>query len=224
MSGRRTALVTGGSRGIGEAVVSTLLREGWRVLAPARSQMDLESTDSIRLWCEKHASEPIDALVNNAGINELRGVDELDDAAWQRMQQINLHAPLMLMRALLPGMMSRGWGRVVNIASIWAHVAKERRAGYSATKAGLIGMTRVAALEAASRSVLVNAVSPGFTETELTRKNNSAADLDEIASRIPVRRLARPGEIAEVVSWLVSERNTYITGQCICVDGGYTIT
>jgi 3-oxoacyl-[acyl-carrier protein] reductase len=224
LSVRRTALVTGGSRGIGEAVVDALLRAGWQVIAPCRSEMDLGSTDSIRLWCEKHAPEPIDALVNNAGINELRGVDELDDAAWQRMQQINLQAPLMLMRALLPGMMSRGWGRVVNIASIWAHVAKERRAGYSATKAGLIGMTRVAALEAASRSVLVNAVSPGFTETELTRKNNSAADLDEIASRIPVRRLAQPGEIAEVVSWLVSERNTYITGQCICVDGGYTIT
>lgn len=186
-------------------------------------EMDLESVDSIHAWCDRHSRERIDALVNNAGINELRGIHELDDAAWQRMQQINLQAPMMLMRALVPSMVSRGWGRVVNIASIWSHVAKDRRAGYSATKAGLVGLTRVVALEAAGKSVLVNAISPGYTATELTERNNSEMELREIASRIPMLRLAKPQEIAEVVSWLVSERNSYITGQCIPVDGGYTI-
>jgi len=219
----RTALVTGGSRGIGQAIVEVLSRDGWRVLAPSRMEMDLESVDSIHAWCDRHSRERIDALVNNAGINELRGIHELDDAAWQRMQQINLQAPMMLMRALVPSMVSRGWGRVVNIASIWSHVAKDRRAGYSAMKAGLVGLTRVVALEAAGRSVLVNAISPGYTATELTERNNSEMELREIASRIPMLRLAKPQEIAEVVSWLVSERNSYITGQCITVDGGYTI-
>jgi len=219
----RTALVTGGSRGIGQAIVEVLSRDGWRVLAPSRMEMDLESVDSIHAWCDRHSRERIDALVNNAGINELRGIHELDDAAWQRMQQINLQAPMMLMRALVPSMVSRGWGRVVNIASIWSHVAKDRRAGYSATKAGLVGLTRVVALEAAGKSVLVNAISPGYTATELTERNNSEMELREIASRIPMLRLAKPQEIAEVVSWLVSERNSYITGQCIPVDGGYTI-
>lgn len=223
MSVGRTALVTGGSRGIGQAIVEVLSRDGWRVLAPSRMEMDLESVDSIHAWCDRHSRERIDALVNNAGINELRGIHELDDAAWQRMQQINLQAPMMLMRALVPSMVSRGWGRVVNIASIWSHVAKDRRAGYSATKAGLVGLTRVVALEAAGKSVLVNAISPGYTATELTERNNSEMELREIASRIPMLRLAKPQEIAEVVSWLVSERNSYITGQCIPVDGGYTI-
>lgn len=223
MSVGRTALVTGGSRGIGQAIVEVLSRDGWRVLAPSRMEMDLESVDSIHAWCDRHSRERIDALVNNAGINELRGIHELDDAAWQRMQQINLQAPMMLMRALVPSMVSRGWGRVVNIASIWSHVAKDRRAGYSAMKAGLVGLTRVVALEAAGRSVLVNAISPGYTATELTERNNSEMELREIASRIPMLRLAKPQEIAEVVSWLVSERNSYITGQCITVDGGYTI-
>lgn len=223
MSVGRTALVTGGSRGIGQAIVEVLSRDGWRVLAPSRMEMDLESVDSIHAWCDRHSRERIDALVNNAGINELRGIHELDDAAWQRMQQINLQAPMMLMRALVPSMVSRGWGRVVNIASIWSHVAKDRRAGYSAMKAGLVGLTRVVALEAAGRSVLVNAISPGYTATELTERNNSEMELREIASRIPMLRLAKPQEIAEVVSWLVSERNSYITGQCIPVDGGYTI-
>jgi 3-oxoacyl-[acyl-carrier protein] reductase len=223
LSAGRTALVTGGSRGIGQAIVEVLSRDGWRVLAPSRMEMDLESADSIHAWCDRHSFERIDALVNNAGINELRGIHELDDAAWQRMQQINLQAPMMLMRALVPSMVSRGWGRVVNIASIWSHVAKDRRAGYSAMKAGLVGLTRVVALEAAGKSVLVNAISPGYTATELTEKNNSEMELREIASRIPMLRLAKPQEIAEVVSWLVSERNSYITGQCIPVDGGYTI-
>ncbi len=223
MSVRRTALVTGGSRGIGAAIVASLNRDGWRVIAPDRQELDLGVPESIHAWCGRCSTEQIDALVNNAGINELRGLDELDDEAWQRMQQINLQAPLMLMRALIPPMMLRGWGRVVNIASIWAHVAKERRAGYAATKTGLIGMTRVAALEAAGRSVLVNAVSPGFTATELTRRNNSESEIAEICSRIPVKRLAEPTEIAEVVAWLASDKNSYITGQCICVDGGYTI-
>lgn len=223
MSVGRTALVTGGSRGIGQATVEVLSRDGWRVLAPSRMEMDLESVDSIHAWCDRHSRERIDALVNNAGINELRGIHELDDAAWQRMQQINLQAPMMLMRALVPSMVSRGWGRVVNIASIWSHVAKDRRAGYSAMKAGLVGLTRVVALEAAGKSVLVNAISPGYTATELTERNNSEMELREISSRIPMQRLAKPQEIAEVVSWLVSERNSYITGQCIPVDGGYTI-
>ncbi len=217
------ALVTGGSRGIGRAIVDALRARGMVVHAPGRDRLDLADSTSIKRWCDGASDFAIDILINNAGINELRSMSELDDAAWAAMEQINLRAPLALMRAHLPGMQSRGWGRVVNIASIWAHVAKERRGGYAATKAAIIAATQVAALEYAAHGVLVNAISPGFTATELTRKNNSPMELQAICAKIPIGRLAEPTEIANAVAWLASEENSYITGQTILVDGGYTL-
>jgi NAD(P)-dependent dehydrogenase (short-subunit alcohol dehydrogenase family) len=219
----RAALVTGGSRGIGRAIVERLRARGIDVHAPTRDQLDLADPDSVRRWCGGAPNLTIDILINNAGINELRGITHLDDEAWAAMEQVNLRAPLALMRAYLPGMQTRGWGRVVNIASIWAHAARERRGGYAATKAAIIAATQVAALECAPHGVLVNAISPGFTATELTRKNNSPTELEAICAKIPLGRLAEPTEIANAVAWLASADNSYITGQAILVDGGYTL-
>lgn len=219
----RIALVTGGSRGIGEAIVQTLARDGCEVLAPDRSELDLADSACVAEWCARHSGERIDILVNNAGINELATLQELDDKRWRRMEQVNLHAPIALMRALVPGMAQRRWGRVVNVTSIWAHVGRPHRAGYAATKAGLLGFTRTVALEWAPEGVIANCISPGFTATELTMRNNPPHELEAIRARIPAGRLAEPAEIAEAVAWLVSDRNSYMTGQCLCVDGGYTI-
>ena len=202
---RLTALVTGGSRGMGKAIVDTFNEEGLAVIAPRRAELDLSSPESLGAWCESHAEDRIDIVVNNAGVNELGALDQLPDAAWQSMMQINLTAPFQIARTVLPGMIRRGWGRIVNIASIWGLVGRERRGGYAATKAGLIGMTRVLAIEVARHGVLVNCVCPGFVATELTRQNNSPEELAEIAKRIPAGRLAEAGEIAKAVSWLCSE-------------------
>jgi 3-oxoacyl-[acyl-carrier protein] reductase len=119
-------------------------------------------------------------------------------------------------------MMARRFGRIVNISSIWSIVSKKRRLTYSASKAGLNGMTRALAVELAPYNILINAVAPGYVNTELTRQNNSEQDIHAIKETIPLRRLAEPSEIAETVFFLCSERNTYITGQVITVDGGFT--
>jgi NAD(P)-dependent dehydrogenase (short-subunit alcohol dehydrogenase family) len=220
---RLTALVTGGSRGMGKAIVDIFTEEGLEVIAPRRTELDLSSPISLGDWCRNHAGDHVDILVNNAGINELGTMDQLSDAAWHAMMQVNLTAPFQIARTFLPGMVKRGWGRIVNIASIWGLVGRERRGGYSATKAGLIGMTRVMAVEVAKQGVLVNCISPGFVATELTRKNNSPEELAEIAKRIPAGRLAEAAEIAKAVKWLCSSDNSYLCGQNIAIDGGFTV-
>jgi 3-oxoacyl-[acyl-carrier protein] reductase len=160
-------------------------------------------------------------LVNNAGINPIEALGEISAENWAQTIQVNLTAPFLLIQGLAPGMTARGWGRVVNISSIWAAVSKAKRASYSAAKTGLIGLTRTSAIELAPHGVLVNAVCPGFVETELTRANNPPEALEVIRKTIPLGRLAQPEEIARFVAFLCSEQNTYLTGQSIVIDGGF---
>jgi 3-oxoacyl-[acyl-carrier protein] reductase len=136
--------------------------------------------------------------------------------------QVNLLAPMQLIKGVANQMMARRFGRIVNISSIWSVVSKKRRLTYSASKAALNGMTRALAIELAPHNILINAVAPGYVNTELTRQNNSEQDINVIKETIPLQRLAEPNEIAETVFFLCSERNTYITGQVITVDGGFT--
>jgi 3-oxoacyl-[acyl-carrier protein] reductase len=217
----RRALITGGSRGIGAAIVQKFSQEDVDVVAPARAQLDLLSNESIDAFLDS-LNCPIDILVNNAGINVLAATTEIADGDIRDTLQINLVAPLQLTRKLAPQMIARGFGRVVNISSIFGVVSKRLRASYSASKAGLNGLTRTLAVEMAPFNVLVNAVAPGYVDTELTRQNNSEQELHAICSTIPIGRLAKTSEIAEVVFFLCSERNSYITGQVIVVDGGFT--
>jgi len=217
----RRALITGGSRGIGAAIVEKFSQEKVEVIAPTRAQLDLLSNESIDLFLDS-LNCPIDIIVNNAGINVLAAATELSDRDFRDTLQTNLVAPLWLTRKLAPQMMARGFGRVVNISSIFSVVSKSGRASYSASKAGLNGLTRTLAVEMAPSNVLINAVAPGYVDTELTRQNNSAQDLRAICSTIPIGRLAQTNEIAEVVFFLCSDKNTYITGQVIVVDGGFT--
>ena len=148
----------------------------------------------------------------------------LDEELVEEMMAVNLGAPLALMNGLLPGMAERGWGRVVNIASIWAVLGRPGRGAYAATKAALAGVTRVAAAEYAGRGVLVNAVCPGYIATELTARNNPPEQLAAIAASIPAGRLGTTAEVAELVRWLCSDANTYMAGQTLVLDGGLSIT
>jgi NAD(P)-dependent dehydrogenase (short-subunit alcohol dehydrogenase family) len=218
----RVALVTGASRGIGRAVATRFEQLGARVLAPSRAELDLADPASTDRYLAR-VDQPIDILVNDAGINRLARLDETDDDLLRDMLEVNLVAPVRLARALAPAMAQRGWGRVVNISSVWAVVAKERRLPYIVSKTGLNGLTRAMAVEFGPSGVLVNAVAPGFVMTEMTTQNNTAEELEAIARSVPLKRLAQPQEIAELVAFLASSRNSFMTGQIVVCDGGYTV-
>jgi len=221
-SGLRTALVTGGARGIGAAIARRLEDSGYRIIAPPRTALDLASPASIDAYLAAHGSKAVDVLVNNAGINTLRAIPEIDKKTWGEMLQVNLSAALRLTQAFAPGMAERGWGRILNVVSIFALVTRERRAAYSMTKAALAALTRTAAVEFGPRGVLVNALAPGYVDTELTRRNNPPDAIAAIEATIPLRRMAQASELAEVAAFLVSDANSYLTGQTVVVDGGFT--
>ena len=218
----RVALITGASRGIGHAVVARFEELGARVLAPTRAELDLADSASVDRYLAR-LDQPIDILVNDAGVNQLAGLSETDDDLLRDTLEVNLIAPLRLARALAPAMAQRGWGRVVNVTSVWTVVARERRLPYIVSKTGLNGLTRAMAVEFGSRGVLVNAVAPGFVMTEMTTRNNTPEQLQVIAQGVPLRRLAEPNEIAELVAFLASARNSFMTGQVLVCDGGYSV-
>lgn len=216
----RVALVTGGSRGIGAAIAARFRAAGAQVLAPDRTQMDLSDNRSIDAYL-KTLKAPIDILVNNAGINRLGASGELDDGDFEAVLQINLVSALRLIAGIAPMMQANSYGRIVNISSIWGSVSKERRLTYSASKAGLNGLTRSLAIELGPHNITVNAVAPGFVNTDLTKQNNTPAQIAEIQRNIPLQRLAEPAEIAECVAFLCSSAGSYVTGHVLTVDGGY---
>lgn len=217
----RTAFITGGSRGIGKAIVQKFEENGYKVVAPTRQELDLTSSESIASYIEAHKMECFDVIVNNAGCNDIHEIDSITDEEIENMMSVNLIAPIKLLRGLTGNMKKAGYGRIVNIGSIWAVVSKPGRCVYSATKNGIHGVTNTLAVELAPYNILVNTVCPGFTLTELTRKNNTAEEIEEISRSIPMRRMAEPEEMAEIVYFLCSEKNTYMTGQKITVDGGF---
>lgn len=217
----RKVLVTGGSRGIGKAIVQKFEEHGYLVTAPTRQELNLLDADSIINFIEAHG-DGYDIIINNAGINDVNEIADITDDEIQRMMETNLIAPIKLLRGFTGAMKKNHYGRIVNIASIWAVVSKSGRCVYSATKNGIHGVTNTLAVELAKDNILVNTVCPGFTMTELTIKNNTVEEIEQISSDIPMKRMAKPEEIAEVVYFLCSEQNTYLTGQKIVVDGGFT--
>jgi 3-oxoacyl-[acyl-carrier protein] reductase len=218
---KRAVLITGASRGIGAAIKARLSDEGMTLLTPGRAELDLLSSAAIDTYLGS-LNSPVDILVNNAGINYLAALEEITPESLETMVQVNLTAPLLLIKGIVPGMKKNRFGRIVNISSIFGIVSKERRLLYTTTKSGLIGMTKTLALELGAYNILVNCLAPGYVLTELTRQNNSPEEIERISSAIPLKRMAEPEEIAETAAFLCSEKNTYITGQTIVVDGGFT--
>jgi 3-oxoacyl-[acyl-carrier protein] reductase len=241
----RTALVTGATQGIGESIaelfqkaganliltgtknseIELLNRENSKIGIPTIRylQLDLADEASTQLFLKDLTKySPIDICVNNAGINIVSDFENTTEHDFDLINQINLRGPYQLLKAVTPMMVANKFGRIVNVASIWSVVTRGGRSLYTTSKNGLVGLTKTLAVELAPHNILVNAVSPGFTLTELTKRTNSAQELNSIASNIPIGRMANPAEIANLIVFLCSDLNSYITGQNITIDGGYT--
>lgn len=201
-------------------MADVLHKEGsYEILTPSHDELDLSDRESIRNYCQNHPN--VDILINNAGINILGAVDRISDDDLDAMLGTNLIGPIALIRAVVPSMKTSGYGKIINISSIWGIRSKENRTMYSATKFALNGVTKALARELGAHNILVNSVCPGYVNTELTRKNVPEEEQVKIKATIPLGRFAEPEEIARTVAFLVSEANSYITGQTIIIDGGF---
>jgi len=251
----RIALITGGGRGIGRAIALAYAAEGADVVVAARTAAQVESVaqeitsqfpvKALALACDvsdvssveemfqqtqKSFGRSPDILVNNAGIAESAAITKTDDALWQKHLAINLSGSFYCTRAALPSMIDRGWGRIINIASIAGKTGAPYIAAYSASKHGMLGLTRSTALEVAAKGITANAICPGYVDTEMTtcgvenitRKTGRSADeaMAAIRKMSPQNRLVTSEEVAALALLLASEEGFAINGQAINVDGG----
>lgn len=216
----KKVLLTGGSRGIGLAIKTLLEKNGYQVLAPARQELNLLDKNSISNFIKRNKNLKIYALINNAGINKPTWIEDATAENILSTIQTNLIAPIMLTSGFVGALSGNKVSHIVNISSMFGIIARGKQSIYSASKFGLNGATKAIALELAPKNILVNSVCPGFTNTDLTLKN-SAKKNAALAKDVPLGRFAQPSEIAELVKFLISEKNTYITGQSIIIDGGY---
>ena len=217
----KTALVTGASRGIGKSIKEVLTTDGIKIVSPSRIELDLSSSESIDKFLSQ-MSEDIDIIINNAGILKVGKHNELSSDDFHEILQVNVVAPFRIISGFVEKMKIRNFGRIVNISSVWGQKSKEGRTLYSSSKAALDALTRSLAIEFASYNILINSVAPGYIETDMLKQCNTEDELNIIRDTIPMKRFGKKIEIAELVKFLTSENNSYITGQIFTIDGGYT--
>jgi 2-hydroxycyclohexanecarboxyl-CoA dehydrogenase len=247
----RTALVTGGGRGIGRAIAEALAADGLSVVIvdlrleeaegvaqAIRSSggqalaVSADVADSAAVADAVKAAEDrfghVDVLVNNAGWDDLKPFLRTDEAFWDRIIEINFKGPLRFIHALLPGMQERGWGRIINIGSDAGRVGSSLESVYSGAKGGIIAFTKTIARESARKGVTANVVCPGPTDTPFMQETmeaqqDSEAVLKAMVSAVPMKRLGDPAEVAAAVRFFASDEAGYVTGQTLSVSGGLTM-
>jgi NAD(P)-dependent dehydrogenase (short-subunit alcohol dehydrogenase family) len=246
----RVALVTGGSRGLGQTIAAALAQAGADVAITSRDPNGRDATaaaeaiasstgrrvtafglnvtnadDIPRLVADVEAAlGPIDILVNNAGLNIRGASQDLSEADWDAVLDTNLKGPFMLARAIGPAMVKRGWGRVINVSSVLSAIALAGRAPYCSSKSGLIGLTRVLALEWAGTGVTANALCPGAFGTEMNRPLlDDPVKYQEFVRKIPMGRWGEVEELAGAIVFLASPASSYVTGSAVFVDGGWSV-
>lgn len=232
----KRVLVTGGSRGIGAAAVRAFAAAGYdvtflylRSTAAAEALASETGATALRLdvgdgeaVANALADARFDILVNNAGVSSFSLLTDLSDAEWRRTMSVDLDGAFYCAKAVLPGMISRKWGRIINVSSMWGLVGSSCEVHYSAAKAGLIGFTKALAKEEGPSGITVNCVAPGVIDTEM----NAALTPETVASLVeetPAGRLGTPEEVAKLILFLASEDAAFITGQVICQSGGLVI-
>jgi acetoacetyl-CoA reductase len=235
----RVAVVTGGTRGIGRAISEALKGAGYNVAATYAGNEEaaqrFKSETGIPVFkfdvadfnacgegikaIEAELGGPVDVLVNNAGITRDATMHRMRADQWNDVLRTNLDSCFNMARAVIEGMRGRGFGRIVNISSINGQAGQIGQTNYAAAKAGMLGFTKALAQEGASRGVTVNAVAPGYVETEMVRAV-PANVLEQIVARIPVGRLGQPEEIARAVLFLVADESGFITGSTLSINGG----
>jgi 3-oxoacyl-[acyl-carrier protein] reductase len=234
---QKIAIVTGASRGIGQVIAQRFVESGYYVIGTSTSgkldksvgiheswSVDFNDRVSTQGFLEKlREYNKLDILVNNAGINIIKEQSLVTYKDFDIIEEVNLRAPFFISSIVAKCMAEAGGGKIVNIASIWSVISKEHRTLYSTMKSGLHGLTRSMAVEWAKSNVLINTVSPGFVNTDLTNRSLTKTEIEQISKQIPLTRMAEPNEIAELVVFLTSNLNTYLTGQNIVIDGGFTI-
>ncbi len=234
----RVAVVTGGIRGIGEAISVGLKDAGYRVIANYAAQDERAKAFTARTgieavkWdvgdftaCQHHVDSiskeygPVDILVNNAGITRDTPLHKMTYEMWDDVMRVNLTSVFSMSRAVINGMRERGFGRIVSIGSINGQSGQFGQVNYAAAKAGMVGFTKSLALETASKGITVNAIAPGYIDTEMVQAVEESI-LSKIIARIPVGRLGHTREIARAVKFLVSDDAAFITGSTLTVNGG----
>lgn len=235
---KKVAIVTGGSRGIGKAIVEELLHAGFTVVvadisidgaaerfsdtrALAFEKLDVTDANAAQALMDKVIKDygQIDVLVNNAGVTKDGLLMRMSEADWDLVLNINLKGTFNVTKAAVRPMMSQKRGKIINIASVVALSGNPGQANYCASKAGVIGFTKSVAKEVASRNITVNAVAPGYIETDMTAKLNEA-QREAMLTIVPMKRAGKPEDVARVVGFLASPAADYVTGQTLVVDGG----
>jgi len=231
----KRVFITGASRGIGSKIAAKFRSEGAFIIG-TRTCSESKCETVLDQWydadfsdeqqivnCAKWLSnQEIDVLINNAGINTNASFQDIDLEVFKKIQQVNLLAPFLLSQAVIEGMCSQNWGRIVNISSIWGKISMGGRAAYSASKFALDGLTVALAAEHSKNGIMANCIAPGFIDTTLTRRMLSNKQIKNLTAQVPVGRLGEANEIADLVLWLSSKENTFVTGQNISIDGGFT--
>jgi 3-oxoacyl-[acyl-carrier protein] reductase len=234
----KKVLITGGTRGIGKEIVlqyaklnAHVVLTGTAPKAPnwITKNMSYEALNiTIKSDWKSQVKDIIDKyegfniLINNAGINKVSKIYELENSDLENILLTNLNAPIYITSEVSKTMLRKKTGYIINIASIFGVVSKSGRNPYTASKSGLIGVTKTMAIDLGEHNILVNAVSPGFVDTELTRKVLGEKGMKEMERKIPLNKLAQTSDIVPMILFLTSECNTYITGQNIVIDGGFT--
>mgnify|MGYP001334126507 CR=1 FL=1 len=238
----KIVLITGATRGIGEKCAQLFENEGAQLILTGTNPDDIKRLNkkfsnsnreyfclnlnldsSINEFISRIDKYSIDVLINNAGINILDKFVDVKENDYFSMLQVNLNGAFKLGQFCAKKMINSKYGRIINICSIWSKITRSKRSVYTITKNALHGMTQTMAVELGPDNILVNSVSPGFTLTELTKNTNTKEEISLIEQKIPMKRMANPEEIGNLILFLSSQKNSYITGQNIVIDGGYTI-
>ncbi len=225
----KTALITGASDGIGKTIYNDFKKLGAKVIGTCNQkkmkgliQVDFNDTRSVKKFLEKiNKYKKIDILINNAGTNILNPVNKLIENDIYKLININTVGPTLITKVISKKMIKNRYGRIINMCSIFGEITKEKRVLYNITKFGLNGLTKGSAIDLAKSQILVNSISPGFVSTKLTKKI-LGKKINTLKKEIPLKRLASSDEISKIVLFLASDLNTYLTGQNIIVDGGFT--